>query len=151
MQKISTLTGIIIIVAVAVVAFGSVFAYQYFTKIKTANLPVQIQQASTDLSGKYYRKGANNIVNGEINVSALNQNKIELAGNATWENVVTGGANEGSFKNILSVANNRAQYKDGNCIVNFKFEINRIIADDKSELGCWGMNVSFSGDYIKAK
>jgi len=31
MKKVSTLVGIIIIVAVAVVAFGGVFAYQYFT------------------------------------------------------------------------------------------------------------------------
>ncbi len=40
MQKqkgISTLTGIIIIVAVAVILFGGVFAYQYFTKSETQN------------------------------------------------------------------------------------------------------------------
>ena len=42
MQKqkgISTLIGIIIIIAVAVVAFGGVFAYQYFSAKKTNNQP----------------------------------------------------------------------------------------------------------------
>jgi hypothetical protein len=42
MQKqIQTLVGIIIIVAVAVVAFGGVFAYQYFVKSQTPTTNVQ--------------------------------------------------------------------------------------------------------------
>jgi len=35
MQKVSTLAGIIIIVVVAVIFFGGVFAYQHFTKSQT--------------------------------------------------------------------------------------------------------------------
>lgn len=41
MQKISTLISIIIIVAVAVILFGGVFIYQYFTKSPTAGLPAE--------------------------------------------------------------------------------------------------------------
>src|SRR3989344_760195 len=43
-KGISILIGIIVIVAVAVLTFGGVFAYQYF--VKPAGLPVQSQQAT---------------------------------------------------------------------------------------------------------
>jgi len=53
-KKISTLTGTIIIVAVAVVLFAGVFVYQYFTKTQTpitnvqSNLKLQNQNTQTE-------------------------------------------------------------------------------------------------------
>lgn len=53
MQKISTLAGIIIIVAVAVIAFGGVFAYQYFTKFQTPNSNIQTAGWKTYTNTEY--------------------------------------------------------------------------------------------------
>jgi hypothetical protein len=59
MKKISTLVGIIIIIVVAIIAFGGVFAYQYFSKSQTpitksqTNSNVQTADWKTYTSGEY--------------------------------------------------------------------------------------------------
>src|SRR5438552_638722 len=44
MQKVSTTTGIIIVIAAAIVLFGGVFAWQYFAKPQTPMINVQSNQ-----------------------------------------------------------------------------------------------------------
>lgn len=102
MEKVSTLAGIIIIIAVAAVLFGGVFAYQYFTKSQTAGLPVQINQATEG-----WKTYTNNNYNFSINYSPYFSNEIHY----NYDNATGGSLEDGV---ILSSADtfNVNQYDD---------------------------------------
>ncbi|MEK7080415.1 MAG: hypothetical protein AAB925_01100 [Patescibacteria group bacterium] len=88
MQKqkgISTLVGITIIVAVAIIAFGGVFAYQYFTNPKTqtsnAQLNLNSQNSNTETAGLPSRSE-------QQNQQTINQPSVTVispSGGETWK------------------------------------------------------------------
>ncbi len=176
-KKISTLTGILIILVVAIILFGGVFGYQnYFVKNWEITKNSEENNAYQELSGSYTRnsgdvwynnnqepgeKGENDgyIKDGHIDVSFLGGNKLKVYASAFWGAVeisvnvgIIGGLEDfGEIPAIISVINNKGQYADGNCIVDFYFQKDKIILEDKSPIGCWGLNVSFTGEYLKDK
>lgn len=83
-KGISTLVGIIIIVAVAIVAFGGVFAYQYFVMLKEKNqqqrLTVCMQEAKVCPDGSSVGRTGPNCEFAPCPSPNINDNKATCAG-----------------------------------------------------------------------
>ena len=113
MKKVSTLAGILIIVAVAVITFGGVFVYQYFTKSQASISNAKIHQGLANIFEITWNSSEINKVNIELFNADGSKNRVIAQGiknqnKYTWtiEDMAAWRSWDGPFKIVISDADN---------------------------------------------
>jgi len=108
------------------------------------NYPIANTNKTYD--GTYKWKASNN--EATLEVKFLANNKYLISGDALYGTKNEFGPNLGMIDFITQIKTNRTIYSDKNYRLIMQFGKNKIEANE-NEIGDFGMNVSFSGTYIK--
>jgi hypothetical protein len=109
-----------------------------------------------DYSGKYIRKTEDE--RSDIVIKKLKNGKYHIEGFALWGTKSTNAPNIGELDFTSRIEKGKIHYtcykgvwkgKKEYYILDIEFNKNGLIAKEKNALGFFGMNVQFTGDYIK--
>ena len=134
-ESLNMKTTLKIIISVVVVVIVGVFIFSD----KKTNTP-----ADFSIQGTYEKKFA------LIVVTELGQNKIKIEGSATWEGpnaAIDGDVYVGEIEGTVTLTGVTGIYEDNGCEVELIFSKDKLKAKDNNQ--CGGLNVSFTGEYIK--
>lgn len=116
----------------------------YLTKYiyNNGEYDVEIVDYAANVEGEYMKDFAS------IIITRLDVNKIGLAGNAIWVGLNEGQVNSGIVNGpAWMVDESKGFYSDGYCNIELTFSENKLVAKDNNQ--CGGLNVSFTGEYLK--
>lgn len=126
----------IIIIIVAVLAIGG-GTYVYTKNNQNTETNTSANATSTpSIQGTYEKQSAS------ITITQLSGSKIKVEGNA-----VNSQANSSILDGEATLVGNKAIYSKDGCEVELVFKDNTLTAKDNNQ--CGGLNVTFTGDYIK--
>ena len=109
--------------------------------------PNTVQNTSNYKSGSI--QGVYKKTNSWIDVAELTGNKISVKGQASWEGsgASSGQINSGVIDGVVTLNGNKGVYSQNGCEINLAFVQSGLTAKDNNQ--CGGLNVSFTGEYIR--
>lgn len=112
---------------------------------------------SPPISGEYkrYYQGKPDKNESSITIKALADGRLHVEGNAVWVgNVETGNVNLGELAGSFPLDGNQIHYTDGEndgCKLTITFSQNALTVSGDDNMRCGGLNVTFDGQYRKAR
>lgn len=82
-----------------------------------------------------------------INIKTLADGKTSINGQAFWVGQNT--TNTGSISGTIAINSQKAFYDNNGCKIDLSFSANQIVAEERQDSSCGGLNVFFDGIYIK--
>jgi hypothetical protein len=122
------------------------FSYQNVEKLTDQILSTfettDIKTGPDKYDGRYVSKSGNFLV-----IETTSMGLTEISGEAYWKGNLT--TNEGKIMGDLYITDNKAEYNNNGCVIDFEFNQNIITAREKDNSTCGGLNVTFDGEYSR--
>lgn len=105
----------------------------------------------TDISGHYVWETGNE--SAELDIRALGNNKISVAGISMWGTKREYGPNIGELDFIGQLTGNKIHYKDPDSEyeITLTFGLDTLLVAEKNVQGRFGMNVTFAGNFARTE
>lgn len=147
MRKNKFATLKIIILIILILGVIGYFGYKSFLLKPQISIVPNSTPQIVNYDGNYEYCQFKNACN-YINIKTLTDGKISINGQAFWVGQNT--TNIGSISGTIAINSQKAFYDNNGCKINLSFGANQIVAEERQNSSCGGLNVFFDGTYTKS-